>query len=506
MQISINTVQSNHKYPYLIISTICILIFSPSFFQELWLIDDHEIVWFLSTLKEEGLIGFWHQWLQLPDFGSMQRFRPVYYLLRAAEILVWRDNVFLWVSARFLIVFAFAASIYIISNKYFTSKTALAFSLLTICSPWVSDIFFRLGPSEAYAVLFSALLIFFLSLKDSPTKWLGIAFVVVMLAGIKENFIIFIPLGVWSFIELLKSRNIVYASLACVFVLISISIFVVIIYKLKISSGLDIYNDSIGLSRFNQTIKSLFDSKYGYISTVLYVIALFSYVKINRSKKYIVKAELYFFIICSLILLFNLYFYAGVPGIRSRYAFPYWVILIGMMLVYTTRVISLYYDNKNFSYAKHLKFALVTSVVFIFTLMTVQNIKKSYRYANLTKPTKIGVTKIIESSQFVDQIVVHTFNTLEYEPVFSLPRFLKYSGVENNLYLKVDEKFRDSTLYKTSSLSEKLKTELKRIEVNGGRGYSPSQSGGIVYDRCMEVVFTETKSNICKTSVYIKFL
>lgn len=486
-------------HPYFIIAAIALLVFLPAFTQKLWIIDDHEIVWFLSTLHTDGWSGFWHQWLQLPDFGSLTRFRPIYYLLRATEILLWRDNAFLWVLARFLMVFIFAASIFQLSSRFFSKSISLIFASATIGVPWLSGTFFRLGPSEAYAVFFMALLIFSLVPKNRGVCWLGVVFCITMLIGIKENFIVLIPLGGWAVYELVRERKITSAILASVFFALSLSFIAVVAYKLHASSGVDVYNQSVGSGRLNKAINSLFFTKFGWISISLLYISIFLYVLLFKIQGKLNKLGLIVFLACVAILGFNLYFYAGVPGTRSRYAIPYWIIMLSMPAVlsariYTTNLAQRWLVDKRF--IPHL---LKTGVFIILIGMFTQNISKGYQYANITIATNTAILEIQKKAKSVDEIIVRTVDSIEYEPVMAIPRFLKYKRISKPLFLSVG-----NDKGKGSRLSRGLKKVLARVELNGGSGYSPARKMSNNDARCLEVVFTASAPNICAARVILR--
>jgi len=490
-------------HPNWVIVVATLLVFLPAFPLKFWLIDDHEIVSFLNTLHADGLAGFWHQWLQLGDFGTMSRFRPIYYLLRAIEILLWRDNLFLWVAVRCTIAFVFAASIFRLANKILPPLIALLFSLSTLCVPWLSDTLFRLGPAESYAILFTALLIFSLFPKSGQVAWLAVAAYIAMLVGIKENFTVLIPLGIWAALTLLRERKIFAAVLASIFVVLSLSCVAILAYKLHLSSGVDIYNQSTGTARFSGMVSSLFFSKMGWFSLAVILACLYTVL----SNKDVVsrKNGMVVFLGCSAILTFNLYFYAGIPVYHIRYAFPYWPILLGMLTVICISIAATNPMRRLFLDKYMVRYFGLAIICIGLVILMARNALLAHQYAEATIRTDTAMSQILQRAKTVDEVVVRVAGSKDYEPVFSIVRFMKFSQLSKPLFLSV-ENIKGGANFAAPDFSEKLIQELKKVELNGGfGGYEPAHNRSSNKQHCLEVVFHASASSVCSERVLVLY-
>jgi hypothetical protein len=488
-------------YPKWFIIGVSFFVFLPVFNLNFWLIDDHEIVKLLSAFYSGGWNAFWYQWLQFEDFSEVHtRFRPIYYFIRAIEVLIWQDATYLWAFTRLLIVIIFCISLYTLAIRIFPVQIALLISLSFFCMPWLPDTFFRLGPSEAYAYLFVAILNFSFFIRNQSIRWLSISFSIMMLIGIKENFIILLPIAFLGVYQLLKQRKFIHSLLALCFVMLSLLIIAILVLKLYLSSGMDVYNNSVGNDRLTSAINSLFFSKYGWITIFLVTVSTFLYVQVMRLENKVSKIGLIIFLSAIVILFFNLYFYGGVTSIRMRYAFPFWMILIYMPALLLLLILKSHHYNKWIidKYLGVRTFRVLTILFFIvLAVLFVKNIYKGYSYAKLTTSSHQEVLKIVEKSKLFDMIVIHVNDPRDYEPVTALPVFLKFYKVSKPIFLKTDN-FSANKL----TLSEKLWNKMQQIEVSGGNGYLPKHTSN-EYTKCLEIVFNNDISTSCNLSILV---
>lgn len=492
-------------HPHWLIALATLLVFLPVFPLKLWLIDDHEIVWFLSRLRSDGLAGFWHQWLQLGDFGSqMPRFRPVYYFLRAIEILVWRDNSLFWVAARFGIVCIFTIRIYWLARKAFPHFIACLLAFSTLGVPWFVDVFFRLGPAETYAILFTALLLQSLYPKEGGVYWLPVAACIFMLVGIKENFAILIPLQLWAVIALVRDDKKYSAIVASGFVLLSSGCVAILAYKLHLSSGMDIYNQSAGAGRMKETLHNLFFFKSGWVSLSIVISCLYALLvnKVDFPRR----TSLVVFGACIAILGFNLYFYTGPPDFSTRYAIPYWPILLGMFVISCAHIGKTNTCRTFLSDSPEIgRLVLIVLACIGISVMVMRNGLIGHRHVSATVRTDKAIAEILQRSKTVDEIVIRTAGSADYEPVYSISRFLEFRQVSKPLFLSVGN-VDGANNFSDENFSKKLVGELRDIELKGGFGYEPAR---IRSDnnphRCLEVVFQASALSVCSERVLVSY-
>ena len=141
------------KYGYLLLLLgFLFFLFGENLFAKWWIIDDHEIFKFIGDYKTQ--IGFGDYWdialnkTEIGAFGNYPRYRPSYFLLRILELVLWKDNPFLWYSFRLLVLFTFTVSIYFLISKYASYTTSFLFVLWVFSYTYWGDIFSSMGPAE----------------------------------------------------------------------------------------------------------------------------------------------------------------------------------------------------------------------------------------------------------------------------------------------------------------------------------------------------------------------
>ena len=485
------------EYSSWIIGVSALLVFSPAMFLNLWLIDDHEIALLLTSFHNGGFSTFLDQWIQLPDFGTAPRFRPVYYALRAIEILVWQDHATLWLATRMAISFIFALSIFKLMSKIIPILPAIIVSLATLGAPWLRDTLFRLGPSEAYAVLFTALLIIALIPKDADIRWLSVAACIAMLVGIKENFLIIIPLAMYAVFCLMRDGKMLKALLAFFCVIFSLTCMAVLAYKIHLSSGLDIYSQNIGSDRFSVMLNSIFLSPQGWLTLALLGVPIFVVI----SEKLVVREIATVVVICACVavLTFNLYFYSGVPAIQIHYAFPYWIIVLCMFSWGCARLG--YKSEKLRSLA--IKNGVILFVIAAMLTFMAANMWRGYKYALITINVDRAITEIFQKSKSIDEVVIVATSTGQYEAVISMARFMAFKKLSKPLFLDVSNAQGMSGI--NADLSDTLMLNLVDIGLKGGSGYQAGTNRKRDPNLCLEVVFESSTPSFCNSRVLMQY-
>jgi len=484
--------------PYALILALTTLMFLPFFSLQLGITDDHEIVWLLDALYVDGFSGFWSRWLSLEDFGTAPRFRPVYYLLRAIEILLWRDNALLWALTRCGIAAFFALGIYELAKRHVSPSMAMLLSVATLSVPWFSDIFFRLGPSETYATIFTIILTLSLLTKKSEISWLTVSMSIFVLIGIKENFIILFPLQLFSLYKLARARTFTSSAISAIFSAASLLCISILFYKLKLSAGHDIYNQAAGLSRAGTALNSILFTFSGWISFA--TAAVFSYALLSKKKSTHKSNRFTILIYVIFVLVFNVYVYSGIPDILSRYAFPYWPFLTGM-LIYAYMVIVK--GSNVFDFIPN-KRAIFMSLAAAACVCQIINAYAGHLYAKRTSDTHTAITQLLEATENtekIDLIITHTTTYMDIEPAVSIARYLNFWHISKPLYLFSEitdvsdvENNHSATIYET----------LSTIQHNGGEGYTSFTLMPSKYN-CIEINFHESPTKLCRQQINIPF-
>ncbi|RHX86338.1 hypothetical protein DLM78_10915 [Leptospira stimsonii] len=182
--------------------SLSVYLFGPNLKAKWWLIDDHEIFYFLkSKNSQQNWIQFFEILLnqtEVGSFGNSQRYRSSYYFLRVFETLLWKDNPLLWYSFRLVITALFSFSILKLLTKYFSFSLSILFLLSVFSLRYWSDIFSRMATSETYAVFGISLILIGISnyrdqSQNSIWTYVSIAVGVMIAEGSKENFLFLIP-------------------------------------------------------------------------------------------------------------------------------------------------------------------------------------------------------------------------------------------------------------------------------------------------------------------------
>ena len=118
-------------------------------------IDDHEIATFLGPdhnlpfTEIPGRIAA----TEAGHPGGFSRYRPSYFTLRVTEAALWGAHPEIWYAARIVFLAIFLGSLIAVLAPGTSLVEALAFAVLVGTADFWRDIYFRLGPGEAYGAL-----------------------------------------------------------------------------------------------------------------------------------------------------------------------------------------------------------------------------------------------------------------------------------------------------------------------------------------------------------------
>jgi len=178
--------------------------YHPALDAELDVRDDHEIIRFVSDelihpSLSEGFGPIRSVWEISVDRDLGQgRFRPAYYFLRFFQVELWGIDSRSWHATRLFIGIATCVFLCLAGRAaglgWIESLLLAAWSAFQAGS---GEIWFRIGPSEPYAVLFLAISLFGLAKAArsggaGPWDWIAVAAMALMGAS-KENFVPVIP-------------------------------------------------------------------------------------------------------------------------------------------------------------------------------------------------------------------------------------------------------------------------------------------------------------------------
>ncbi|MGJ4751296.1 hypothetical protein [Leptospira kmetyi] len=456
-----------------------IYLFGPNLKAQWWLIDDHEIFYFLKTEKNAaGWLDFFRILIdqtEVGQFGSSSRYRISYYALRILETILWKDNVFLWYIFRMGIAILFSYSILRIFTRFFPLALSILFLLSVFSFRYWSDIFSRLGTGEVYAVLGVGLILISLSRYEYRSEnpiWIYILILlgVVIASGSKENFIplLLIPISI-IWVERSQSRNWL-KRLMLIFPVLFNLVTVVSLCLFFSKSKVDVYGNSVLLSDRISLLLTRFENELVLnMITLIGGVLLLGSLAYLRDKKKLLSSILMIPVLFLGILLFNILFYNGIWPTQSRYDFP------GILTYQAGLFLLLYLNSESFLKLTNLPNEgvkvgvhgiLTLFLVSLVSIKGMNNLQKDSR-ANMKRTVAFQTSlNEIKSDSTSDVIILYAHHALDYEPVDSFTRFLNYFENEKPKMISVtnvsaESEFKNGLLDSLRRVSKSGSSELK---------------------------------------------
>jgi len=495
-----------------ILITILIFFFMwlPVLNSSFGLIDDHEIIWFMYEFNTNRDILKILNNTELGLSSDISRFRPVYYLLRVLESVLWGNNPFYWYLTRFIIALLFSLTFAYSVSKLFPNYLSTILIVIVLSSKYWSDIFTRLGPSENYSVfgftIFIIWLIRFLSIKKlTLLSTLLLTFSLLIMAGSKENLliVIIIPIFILFIKDIYKTF---YVKLTLSFCITLISFFILILFSRLIEKDADIYSNSISISERFSIIFSFFSMPIIWF----WFIALFILFYITRNEQFsISKIDFYkslFIIKLNLFLIFafftQYFFYtkSWPYSTEGRYLFPGILFFqVGFLLIFQ----SIFYQF-NFNFFKKKKYSILIIFIFIFSYLSptfrlpISNRNVSFDIAYKTNKFQINLVQIIDQlkSDSTRTLIINSHNASDSEPITSVFRYLRFYGVENKI--AVHGVFEPMS---SSQQDVNLINSIKKLEIFGDAFFIPFDE--INKKKCYSIGMSGAPFNDCEVGPVI---
>lgn len=453
-----------------------------NFRAEWGIIDDHEIAYFLGSDKRISVTEIPHllSTTEVGQFGKTPRLRPSYYLMRITESMLFKDNPHLWYLVLYLILSLFIFAILYIASNYFGAIPAVIFSLYIMTPAYWKDIWARLGPGEIYVVLGLSLLSLGLykivrSKKRVVFPWILYFLGAMIATGSKENMVILALPSIFLIWKELRNKevdwkislpilHVVYCAFITVGILLAIGKF-----------GQNIYAEPISSSTMPQvlslSIAKTTDNLRLWLIACISIIILIIY-KVTGKEKELRKiwkrtiGAVFIALFCLLVYFSQFVFYLGKwPTSVMRYDFPgifagevFWLSCLYAVYAFSTE--SSFLKNRIRLYISR------TLILVFFGYLVFLTAKSGYSaLINATKAnadktvafTKTLVEVLNQAKKYPDyKIIMKSNNPWDYEPVFSLDRFLRFEGVENSLAVDYEEPVSATNDALLSSLSKTL--------------------------------------------------
>jgi hypothetical protein len=434
-------------------------LFGENLRAELGIIDDHEIMYFVGP---DGKMSP----AEVPKLlletevgrpGEFPRYRPAYYLLRIGEAFIWGTNPFLWYLARLLNVAILSSILWFLFQSCigFTPGGLLLLYIFTF--PTWGDIYTRLGPSEIYASLGTAM--FALGFFTFTTRqqgndfwqtgfvdWTLVVLGSLVAIGSKENFLLLVPLG-WLLLLLAYKRKQgrVIGTLSIAIIMAYAGFVAWAAYSAVARRGLTIRAESTALSdRMDIALTGIQTAPSQVMIFMILILAvLWFLIRENKNLGGIVLTTLGMVVGCYLAYQSQYVFYNGdwpvgnrydVPGIFSYK--PLFFLATAWFVIKMLRAIRPQRETH-----VGLKAGLIVGLALIITPANFTVLREqSSANAQRTKAFAIQVNHVAELlKQNPDAaLVVESHRPIDFEAAFTAwPRFLRANGVTNPFFLRL---------------------------------------------------------------------
>lgn len=447
---------------------IFILIWKYSFLNNFSLIDDHEILFYHYKFVGLNFFEFISnsiQFTELADHSDSGRFRPSYYFMRLTEIFFYEDNNRIWYFSRLVIYSYFLFSLFLMLKKKFSSIMTFLCLLIIVTNQNLMDIIPRLGTSEHYIILglgfiFNGLLL----IKKKKLSSLLINIGVILSAGSKELYIVFIIIPVIQLFFYYKRHELKSLIIPIIFSLISIFYSCFILYELltriDIFDGRNVYGGKLNIKSYLGLIKKLILSFYFH--AILFLIFISIFIIKKSENKYKKEHYMYAFLLTSFIFL-TYFFYQGLSLGPSRYNF----IVELFLIFYLFLIIKLI---KKIIHPQYSKIFIPSLIIISFFLSIIHLEKISIK----TKKTHEQTNRLFNSINNLDfnmkkynteYLVLNSHSWLDYEAVLAINKMLLIKGFNKKIVLRLNDY--SETNFSSQSLKFRLAAALNSWSKNG---------------------------------------
>jgi len=454
------------------------------------MIDDHEIMHFLSlgSAGQLSLRDLPRLLMENTEVGSViPRFRPSYYTLRLLETWLWGDWPGAWYACR-IVMFALSAVLFwLCLDAWIGILPATLVLLFCLTLPFWADMWCRLGPSEAYCVVGTALFAYgALRLMRWPqsfddqtihqTAWWYVLIGTLTASGSKENFLLLVP-AVWFIGYVLwRQRRFGWISGTALIAVSAWGAFVGARVVMGVTAfGTDIYGNSAEATQklllVCTALRRVIQTNAWWISAA-FVTTVGGFLLLSRDRSRTVYCLKNFFWLLGLsagflILYASQYaFYAGQWPCGTRYDFPgvlvipLWWVTVAFFSLRIFGVLGLHA-----SVHKTLRAGLLVGLCCLISLKGFGSTTgPCCRNANRTTDFTRRLDRVVKSlSEEPDRplMIVCCRTPSCYEPVYSVQRFLKSKGVRNPLFLRIEN------VVPQSALDENLLRKLVSTSIEG---------------------------------------
>lgn len=472
---------ASHFICYLAAALVVLYSLGPLFWAQWSIIDDHEIVSLVGSSDKftfADIPGALEN-TEISSSSNAVRFRPSYYAIRFSEVAAWGGKPEYWYAARVSIAITFAIALAWLCLRIAPPLLVLGFLIFTFSRPFWADIFARLGPAETYGALGFSLIIFGLSLRFKEKSNIYASIIlslgVIVAAGSKENFLFLIFIPIWiifsSWNKLSLAVKLIY------FLPIAFASWIIFTITSRLGlSGKDVYSQDISLeSRANLLVH--FTQRTDvllWLSCIILIWAALIFLKLRKkhtpSSNLVMQnniLELTFFSTIALLALFfsqYVFYFGRWPHVyEQRYLFPgiifqYVAVLLFVNLL--ARIASKFKSARALS-----QFVVLSGFVFFMGLIKISGIGRGFpestkielngysRLPEIASNRSAAEKRVDETIEFTRKISDITANLInnppaaivfnshsagDYEPLFSIERFVRAADISVPIAINFD--------------------------------------------------------------------
>lgn len=433
------------------------------------IIDDHEIMRFL-TLGSGGQVALTdipRLLLQDTEVGSLGvRFRPSYYTLRLLETSLFGDRPEAWYAVRIAMYAVSVLLFWLCLFSWIGILPATIISAFFLNFGFWADIFCRLGPGETYCVMGTALFAYGTTrlVRDPQTGpgvspqavfWWGVTILgTVVASGSKENFLLLVPVAWLTALVLWRQGRLKIISAIAVLLITVWAVFLTYRVIAGVAAvGSDVYGGSVSSTHrlyllANVTGRILVTIGFWNLAAIAATVGVVARLINDRgeAKEFLTNvAQLVIYSVAFLLLYASQYsFYDGKWPCGNRYDFPgalafplFWV-TFAFFCLKIFKVIGLHPGIRN-----TVKAGLLVGLCCLISLKGFDSLigkccRNAYLTNDFTRKFDL-VTRKLSADPERPLVLVCCKSPWCFEPVDSIRRFLTARGLQNPLFLMIED-------------------------------------------------------------------
>ena len=436
-----------------------------------WVMDDHELARLLGPdhrLEFGEMVQSLQEHPEVGAIGSGPRVRPAYYVIRHAEAWLWGDNLVLWYVARIVALGSIFTLCWHLLWRWVGGIDAGLLMLMIFCLPMWSDLWSRIGSSEAYAMVGMAISLFGVVLserslthrgesdsnrrltcsKQDLLAWLLIVVGATIAIGCKENFLVMVPAVVLYAGAVWYRGKVTPGSLIGTGLVTGLGLLIAwtILGSLSDGGGVDIYAKQRSLSSLTWATIQCLTAHLGAVMLLIIAGLILFARRIEHDgqlSRLLPQTKATTLAMIGLLALFvsQFAFYEKFNAFGNRYAFP--AALAPLLMIPLLAQLWLRYrrvrgDRRPEIRSTALKFRLATVLLVCILGLSMQ--RRSARHVQQSNAFTSELIRVADAceSEPDKPVVFVSHRPEDYESLYSVASFLRFYHVSNPIFLQLE--------------------------------------------------------------------